>query len=106
MERDVPSVVLFGAILHRLGMAFNEDGYGFRTSREARTCRIYKIQHFSREVEYLMYLFRKERSRSVGARARTRYIFDRYQIHCRSLLPCTMAMDTSQIAVTMLLQQW
>ena len=29
----------------------------------------------------------------MGARARTRHIFDRYRIHCRSLLPCTMAMN-------------
>ena len=29
----------------------------------------------------------------MGARARTTQIFDQYQIHCRSLLSCTMAMD-------------
>ena len=75
MKRDVTSVVLFAAILHRLCMAFNGDGYGFLTSWAARTYRIYKIQHFSKEVEYLTHVFQKEQSRSVGALARMRYMY-------------------------------
>ena len=74
MKRDVTSVVLFSAILHRLCMAVNGDSYGFLTSRAATIYRMCKIQHSRRKVEYLTRFFRKERSRSVGARARTRQI--------------------------------
>ena len=55
-------------------MAVNGDGYGFLTLREATTYRICKIQHFSKKVEHLTRFFQKERSRSVGAQARTRHI--------------------------------
>ena len=52
-----------------------------------------KVQHFSKKVEYLTRLVRKELGQSVGARFRTRQVFDRYQIHRRLLLPCTMAIN-------------
>ena len=84
---------------------FNGNGYGFWTSQTARTYHIYKTQPFSKEVEYLTRLSRKEQNQSVEACARTRYILDWYQIHCRSLLLCNMAMNMSQIAVRMLLQR-
>ena len=52
-------------------MACNRDGYGFWTLWTVRFSCICKTQHYSKNVEYLTHIVRKERSWSVEACTKT-----------------------------------
>ena len=63
MKRDVTSVVLFVAILHRLCMtcAMGMAMVFFQLCSQLKTYHICKTQHFSEQLECLTHIVEKER---------------------------------------------